>query len=235
MGWTDPELVFNVNTQGTLNLLEAFRAEAPEARLLVVSSAEVYGRDKSDRAVREDDELHPDNLYAVSKVAADLATLLYARQYGMHVMTARPQNHIGPGQNHSFVVSSFAEQLARMARKEVPAILRVGNLDSKRDFTDVRDVVRAYRLIVERGQPGMAYNIASGQNVPIMDLLQALCAIAGVEPSVEIDPERYRPTDDPPLLDISRICEHTGWRPEIHIRDSLKDIYDDIAGRMEHT
>ena len=115
-----------------------------------------------------------------------------------------------------------------MARKQATPTLHVGNLESKRDFTDVRDVARAYRLLVEKGTAGMAYNIASGQNVTIASLLQALCSIAGVESAIEVDDERYRPTDEPPLLDITRIREHTGWQPEVPIRDSLKDIYDDI-------
>ena len=161
LGWTDPELVFSVNLLGTINVLEAFRLGAPKARLLIVTSAEIYGRVPGSHAFAEDAPLTPDNLYAVSKMAADLSSLLYARRYGMHVMTARPGNHIGPGQSPRFVTSAFAEQIVKIARKQTEPVLKVGNLECERDFTDVRDVARAYRLIAEGGRAGEAYNISS--------------------------------------------------------------------------
>ena len=117
MGWTDPELVFSVNLLGTINVLEAFHATAPKARMLIVTSAEVYGRVPGSHAFTEDAPLMPDNLYAVSKMAADLSSLLYARRYGVHIMTARPGNHIGPGQSPHFVTSAFAEQIVKIAKK----------------------------------------------------------------------------------------------------------------------
>jgi GDP-4-dehydro-6-deoxy-D-mannose reductase len=230
-GWSDPDLVFAVNLGGSVNILEALRAEAASARVLVVTSAEVYGRRPAPHPLREDAPLEPSNLYAVSKLAADLTALLYARRYGMHVMTARPQNHIGPGQSSQFVAQSFAEQLAALKEQPGEPVIRVGNLDSCRDFTDVRDVARAYRRLLEDGRSGEAYNIASGRGVRVRELLDHLCTESGVTPRIETDPDRYRPTDDPPMLDITKIREHTGWQPEIALSQTLKDVYADVQSR----
>ncbi len=229
MGWSDPERVMRVNVNGTLNLLEAVRHACPDARVLVVTSAEVYGRDPRRDPVKESDALLPSSLYGVSKVAADRATLLYHRQYGMHTMTARPQNHIGPGQSRLFVVSSFAKQLIALKQKGGAGAVRVGNLDSCRDFTDVRDVVRAYRLLIEEGHSGEAYNIATGHAVPIRDMLDRLCAHAGMQPDIEIDPDLYRPTDQPVPMNTEKIAAHTAWAPIIPLQQTLKDIYEDLA------
>jgi GDP-4-dehydro-6-deoxy-D-mannose reductase len=231
MGWTDPELVFSSNLTGTVNLLEALRQCSPGSRALVVTSAEVYGRLPAEQPLDENAPLRPDNLYAVSKISADLAALLYARRYAMPVMTARPENHVGPGQSPRFVASGFAEQLAQIARSEAEPVLRVGNLENERDFTDVRDVARAYRLIVEKGRPGHAYNIASGQNVKIRVILEQLCAVSGVQPRIEVDPARFRPTDALPRLDNSRIRNEVGWLPQIPLNVTLRDIYEEIRHR----
>lgn len=228
-GWTDPQLVMNVNLNGTLNVLEAIRVQAPETRILVVTSAEVYGREERPEPVREEDGLTPSNLYGISKMAADLGTLLYHRQYDMHVMTARPQNHIGPGQSRLFVVTSFAEQLIALKNAASPdGSLKTGNLDSERDFTDVRDVVRAYRLLVEDGKPGQTYNIASGRMAPIRHMLEQLCQHANITPNIETDPNLYRPTDRPPKLCIEKITQDVGWTPAIPLDQTLRDIYDDL-------
>ncbi len=225
-GWSDPALVMSVNLNGTLNVLEAFRKTRPESRILTVTSSEVYGRESQGKPLEEDDAMRPSNLYAVSKMAADLATLLYAGQYGMHVMTARPQNHIGQGQSSRFVATAFAEQLAEIAHGLREPVVRVGNLDSKRDFLDVRDVARAYRMIIELGSSGHAYNIASGKLVRISDILEILSEHAGLQPRIETDQDLYRPADRPPLLSIEKIRRDTGWEPRIPIKETLKNIYD---------
>ena len=233
MGWRDPKLTFSVNTVGTLNLLETFRLHAPEARILVVTSGEVYGVAKTDAALTEDAALIPNNLYAASKIAADQAARLYAQHYGMMVMTARPLNHIGPGQSRQFVTSAFASQLNAIASGKHEATMKVGNLETTRNFTDVRDVVNAYRLLLESGTGGHAYNIASDHSVSIGTILETLCRIADVQPDITVDPELYRPTDSSPLLDTSRIESDTGWRPEIDLPTTLKDLYLDITSRQE--
>ena len=229
MGWTDPRLVFSVNAEGTVNLLEAFREHAPDARVLIVSSAEIYGRPNQPRVIKEDTAPAPDNPYALSKMVADLTALLYAKRYAMHVMTARPQNHIGPGQSTDFVISSFARQLLDMRAGKTEPVLRTGNLESERDFTDVRDVARAYLLLIERGRRAEAYNIATGRSVRIRTILDQLCPIVGVQPTVEIDRERYRPTDRTPPIDVSKINRDAGWEARIPLTDTLHDIVGDLT------
>lgn len=223
-GWINIKSMFSVNLTGTLNILEAFRKHAPDARILVISSAEVYGHNPRNHLVTEDDLFNPDNPYAISKAAADLTTLSYTRQHGMHTMTARPGNHIGPGQSSGFVVASLAEQLTAIVQGRARPVLQVGNLQSKRDFTDVRDVVRAYRLLIESGKAGEAYNIASSRAMIVRALLDDLCSIAGIHPHIEIDPNRFRQAEDRPLLDITRIGKDVGWRPEIPLSRTLQDI-----------
>ncbi len=227
LGWTEPQLVFSVNTIGTLNLLDAVRRRNQPARVLIVTSAEVYGSHPAPHPLAEDAPYRPDNLYGVAKAAADHATLLYAAHHHLDVMVARPSNHIGAGQSRDFVSSSFAAQLAAIAAG-APPLLRVGNLDQRRDFTDVRDVARAYALLLERGRPGLAYNIASGRMVPVRDLLDTLCDIAKVRPQVDIDPLLFRPNETRPSYDTSRILEHAGWQPEIPLRATLESVYSDI-------
>jgi GDP-4-dehydro-6-deoxy-D-mannose reductase len=231
-GWSDPELVFSVNLLGTINVLEAFHVGAPRARMLIVTSAEVYGRVPGNHAFAEDAPLTPDNLYAVSKMAADLSSLLYARRYGMHVMTARPGNHIGPGQSPHFVTSAFAEQIGKIVKKQAEPVLKVGNLECERDFTDVRDVARAYRLIAEGGHPGEAYNISSEKLVKISAVLDELCLLAGVSPEIIVDPDRYRPLDARPRIDSSKIRKELGWEPQIELSTTLRDVLASMERRI---
>lgn len=223
-GWTNTEVLFSVNVLGTIHLLEACRQYAPSARVLVISSAEVYGRQSGQSPVTENEFFCPDNPYAVSKAAADRITLLYARQYSMPTMVARPGNHIGPGQSANFAVSSFAAQLENIAAQKGKAVIRVGNLDSKRDFTDVRDVTRAYRLLIEKGQPGAAYNIASSRETSMRFILARLCEITGIKPVIEVDPERYRQPEQRPLLDTTKMAKEIGWKPEISLETTLQDL-----------
>ena len=223
-GWRNPEALFSINLLGTIHLLEAFRRQAPDARILVASSAEVYGQRPRPRPVQEDDWMDPDNPYAISKAAADRLALLYARQHGLRVMTVRPYNHIGPGQDPHFVVASFAAQLAAISQQQAPPILKVGNLDSRRDFSDVRDVARAYRLLLEHGQQGRAYNLCSQQTTTIRAILDQLCDLSGAHPVVEVDPQRYRPDGERPGLDTTRIETDIHWKPEIPMSATLRDI-----------
>jgi GDP-4-dehydro-6-deoxy-D-mannose reductase len=229
--WEKPALAVQVNFGGVIHLMEGFRKHAPEARIVVVSSSEVYGRSSRESRIDENDALEPSNLYGVTKVAADQGARAYAHQYGMQVCTARPQNHVGAGQSDRFVVSSFAAQLADFAQGRSNGEMCVGNLDSERDFTDVSDVARAYRLLMEKGVAGEAYNIASGRNVKIQRVLETLCSIAGVSPSIRIDKSLFRPTDRPALLCVEKIRAATGWQPEVPLEQSLKDLYHDIAER----
>ena len=227
-GETRPARMLSVNISGTMNLLDALRTHAPGARVLGVSTAQVYGPARREAPIREDDPLAPVSMYGISKAAADLATLAYARQFGLAAMTARPNNHVGPGQSPRFVVAAMAQQVKAMARGETETILRVGNLDSERDFSDVRDVVRAYRLLIENGRAGQAYNIAAGVQHKIRELVEALCARAGVTPEISVDAARFRPTDESPHLDISRIEHDVAWHPEIPFTQTVHDILESL-------
>jgi len=229
--WKQPQQAIAVNVNGTLNVLEAFRTHRRDARVLAVTSAQIYGNAHRDDVLHEDMPPEPETLYALSKAAADGAALLYAREYNMPVMTARPCNHIGPGQSESFVVSAFARQLIAIQRGAAAPVMKVGNLASRREFTDVRDMVRAYRLLLEKGHGGLAYNVASGKLITIQALLDTMCGIAGVRPEVEVDPALFRPTDTQPTLDIRRLIDHTGWRPEIALTDTLRDVLADFSHR----
>lgn len=219
-----PNSMLSVNVMGTLNLLDSFRALLPESRVLSVSTAHVYGQTPPGPALNEESPLRPVTLYAISKSAADVAALAYAQTWGLRVMTARPNNHTGPGQSGNFVVPGLIRQAKAFAEGTAQGPIRAGNLDSERDFTDVRDVVRAYRLLLEAGRPGLAYNIGSGTNVPIRHIFDRICLLLGIRPEIEVAVDRFRPKDRSPILDLSRIREHTGWQPEIGLDRTLRDM-----------
>lgn len=230
-GDTNPEMLLTVNIAGTVNVAEAIRSEAPACRLLFVSTAQVYGPVTSIRAanvpIRENAPLLPLSMYAISKTAAEHAVLAFGSAYGIETLIARPANHTGPGQSTKFVAVSFAQQLVD-AKQNSRSDIRVGNLDSIRDFTDVRDVVKAYRLIVERGQSGLAYNITTNARVRIGELLEKLQKIIGIDPPIIVDPALYRPSDASLKLDVSRLRDHTSWIPEFTLDETLSDIVSSI-------
>lgn len=222
--WENPARAFAINTGGTANLLDAAVAFG-RPRVVAVTSAEIYGVVKPDELpITEASEPDPHHPYGVSKWAAGRLIPLYWERYGLPVIEARPFNHIGPRQALGFVVPDFASQLAAIKLGQQEATMSVGNLSAERDFTDVRDVVRAYRALGEAGQPGSTYIIASGQPVPIHYLLNTLMEMAEVGVAVRYDPERMRPSDTPVLYgSYARLREDTGWEPRIHLRDSLAD------------
>ncbi len=224
IGRLHPEQMLNTNILGTAHILEALHANAPSCRFLLASTAYVYGTPEADISISEDAPMRPNGIYAVSKAAADLMTLAYARDYHMHTITARAANHTGPGQGTDFVVPAFAQQMAAIANGGKDPLIRVGNLDSERSFMDVRDVVHAYRLLIENGLPGQAYNVSSPERVPIRLILDTLADIAGVSPVIEVDPARFRETDKTPLLDTQRIRNDTGWHQTFTLRDTLGEM-----------
>ena len=231
-GDTNPENLLVVNIAGTVNIADALRAEAPACRLLFISSAQIYGPVTSTRTaavpIRENAPPMPLSMYSISKVAAENAVLAYGSAHGFDALIARPANHTGPGQSPKFVAVSFAKQMLAARRGDLTE-MRVGNLESIRDFTDVRDVVKAYRLIIERGQNGLAYNITTNARVKIGDLLSTLRDIVGADPKITTDPALYRPSDASLRLDISRLRDHTGWTPERTLRSTLEDIVENCA------
>lgn len=225
--FAEPEDTLSNNIIGALHLLDACRAHAKEARLLIVSTNETYGPvPETEQPISEDRPLRPGNPYAVSKAAVEMLALQYAGSYGLDVVVARPFNHIGPGQTERFAVSAFARQIAAVERGD-RAALSVGNLDVARDFTDVRDVVRAYALLIERGTRGGVYNIGRGAATRIGDLLAMLCDMARVPITVAQDPARMRPSDAPVMIaDTARLRAATGWQPEIPLAQSLRETLD---------
>ncbi len=223
----NPEETLSNNILGMVHLLDACRAHATDARLLVVGSSEVYGPvPEAEQPIAEDRPLHPGNPYAVSKAAVEMLALQYAGSYGLDVVVARPFTHIGPGQRGRFVVAEFAAQIVAVERGERAAV-SVGNLDAVRDFTDVRDVVRAYALLIERGARRGVYNIGGGAVTTISDLLRTLCDMARVPVTVAQDPARMRPSDAPVMMaDTARLRSATGWQPEIPLEQSLRETLD---------
>ena len=222
--WDAPEQTFVVNALGTLHLLEAARALAVPPRLLLVCSAEVYGSVRPEQLpITEDTPLRPMTPYAASKVAAEFLGLQSYLAHQLPVVRVRAFNHVGPGQAPTFVVSSLARQVA-LAEREGGTRLCVGNLTPRRDFTDVRDVVRAYRLLVERGQPGEVYNVCSGRDVAVEELARLMLDRAGLDLEVAVDPELVRPVEVPVVRgDPSKVQAATGWRPLIPLDKTLDD------------
>lgn len=233
--WADPMTVLRVNAEGTLNVLEACRL-AGVHRVLAVASADVYGVvAEEELPLTERSPLRPTSPYAASKVAADALAHQAFLGHGLGAIRVRPFNHLGPGQSESFVAPALA---ARIARAELAGggDVPVGNLTARRDVTDVRDVVRAYRLLVARGEPGEVYNVASGRDVSIQSLADALVALAEHPVRLVVDPSLLRRIDLPVLRgDASRLVAATGWKPEISIEQSLRDLLDDMRARVRAT
>lgn len=221
----EPERTARVNYLGTLAVLEAARRGVPRARVVLVTSGEVYGSGAPGaRPFRETDALAPRTPYARSKACADLLGAARAER-GQDVIRLRPFNHTGPGQTDDFVAPSFARQVTAIAEGRREPRLRVGNLDSVRDFLDVDDVVEAYVRVLEGDVPPGAYNVASGVGVRIGDLLATLVDLAGIAPRIEVDPERLRPTDHA-VGDASRLRAVTDWAPRVPWRDTLTRLLD---------
>ncbi|MDX1663915.1 MAG: GDP-mannose 4,6-dehydratase [Candidatus Promineifilaceae bacterium] len=232
--WRQAARTIAVNTGGTANLLDAAAAWG-RPRVVVVTSAEIYGTVTPEQLpITEQSEPDPHHPYGVSKWAAARLVPLYHKRYDLPVVEARPFNHIGPGQARGFVVPDFASQLAAICLGRRPPEMTVGNLSAQRDFTDVRDVVRAYQALAEAGRPGTTYIICSGQPVAIETLLESLIEIAGVPVTVRPDPARMRPSDTPVLYgSYQRLHDTSGWSPQISLRQSLQDAFAEWVARLE--
>jgi GDP-4-dehydro-6-deoxy-D-mannose reductase len=226
--FADPRETLDVNLFGTLSLLCALREMNFSGRLLYVSSGDVYGAvPESALPVSESRWPEPRNPYAVSKLSAETLCLQWHRSEQLDVIVARPFNHIGPGQSERFVVPALARQVARIAAGLQDPSLVVGDIDVTRDFSDVRDVVRAYAAILGRGQAGQTYNVGSGWEVTVRSILQTLCAQAQVEPTVVSDSARLRPSEQRRMVaDCGRLRQDTGWEPAISLETSLQQILD---------
>ncbi len=221
----------DVTVRGTAYLLEAAARVKSPPIVMIPSSAEVYGAPGSSR-LTERSPIVPVNLYGATKAAQETLALAYHRSRRVPVVVARAFNHIGPGQRESFAVPAFAMQLARIAADAAEPVLRVGNLDARRDFTDVRDVVRAYRLLVDGGHTGRPVNVASGKAIAIRDLLDRLIGVSGLSVVVTVDPARLRASDLPVVVGSSALLRRlTGWRTRISLRQTLSDVWQDARQR----
>ncbi|NLF23953.1 MAG: NAD(P)-dependent oxidoreductase [Lentisphaerae bacterium] len=219
----NPGALNAINVEGPLHVARALVRHVPQARLLFVSSAQVYGYKDRPAPMTEDDPLRPGSPYAQSKAQAESALLELGGRHGLDVIIARPGNHTGPGQSPKFVVPAFIRSIRLYRDGQQPAI-PVGNLESERDFTDVRDVVSAYLTLLEHGRPRGIYNISAGLHLKIGQLLQRIAAMAGVDPVAQVDPARHRPTDAMPELDTSRL-RALGWTPRIPFDKTLADLW----------
>ncbi len=224
--FNDPYGTYNVNFIGTLNLLTALNEEQFKGRMLYISSSHVYGlvTDKKLPA-SEEMELKPRSPYAVSKVAAEALCYQWSQTVGFDIVIARPFSHIGPGQSERFVVSDFAKQITEIKSGMRKPVLYVGDIDVTRDFTDVRDVVRAYQQLLENGKNGEVYNVCSGNEYSIRGLLQQMIETAGVDARIEQEKERLRPSEQRRVFgSYEKLYNETGWKPEIPIERTLEDI-----------
>jgi GDP-4-dehydro-6-deoxy-D-mannose reductase len=235
--WDDPAGTLRTNVLGLLNMLEGARAHGLRPRMLAVGSAEEYGLVRPDELpLREDAPLRPLTPYAVSKVAQGYLGLQYALSAAMPVVRTRTFHHTGPRRGETFAESSFARQLAEIEAGRRPPVIEVGNLDAVRDFTDVRDVVRAYWALLERGRAGEVYNVCSGTGIRLRDLLQQLIEVSGLRVEVRVDPARLRPSDVPELVgDPARIHAEVGWAPQLPLRRTLADLMQYWRERVAQT
>ena len=223
--WENPGQVLRVNVLGTAEILAAARSTGSNARVLVISSAEVYGVvTPAQLPLDEDTPTEPASPYAASKLAAEAVALQACRGFGQPVVVVRPFNHIGPGQSPNFFVPALAKRIVE-ARRSGDRLLPVGNLTTRRDFTDVRDVVVAYRLLIERGDAGAVYNVCSGRDVAMSEVAAQLLELAGADLTLETDPSLLRPVDVPVLRgSAARLQAATGWEPQIPLATTLADV-----------
>lgn len=227
LSWNNPTLTIDVNVNGTINLLDSIRQENLDVKVLIIGSSDQYGPIKPENCpINEEHELNPSSPYAISKVTQENIAKLYVKAYGMKIVMVRAFNHIGPMQSKNFVVSDFASRIVDIESGK-QSVMKVGNLDAYRDFTDVRDIVRGYNMLMERAAIGEIYNIGSSKAIKIQEILDILISLSTKNIKVEIDKDKLRPSDVPIVeCDNSKIKTHIGWQPELDIRETLKDTLD---------
>lgn len=229
----DPRATWALNLGGVMNLLEALRRSGLRPRVVLVGSGVCYGNPPPEYLpVSETCPLRPNNPYAASKACADLLGIQHHLAYGTEVVMARPFNHAGPRQSPQYVLASLVRQIAEVeaGRREC---VDVGNLEVVRDFTDVRDIVCAYRLLAQQGRPGEIYNVGTGRDLKLSELLESLCGLAHKPIEVRVDPARLRPVDQPRLLaNPAKLRAETGWEPRYSIEQTLIDMLDDARAAV---
>ena len=237
LSWEKPYLTLNVNIIGALNVLEACRAlseTGKSPRVLLIGSAEEYGKVTPEQCpIKEDLSCAPKNLYALSKLTQNGLGRIYAESFGMDIITVRAFNHTGPRQAPAFVLADFCKQVAEIEAGQKEPVISVGNLEAMRDFTDVRDIVKAYILLAEKGRGGETYNVGRGQAVKIMSLLEMILKEAKCPIEVRRDEARMRPSDVPlHVADTEKIRNDTGWQPMLTLAETVKDTLDYWRGAV---
>ncbi|MCD7890293.1 MAG: GDP-mannose 4,6-dehydratase [Ruminococcus sp.] len=235
LSWKKPQLTADINIKGSVNVLESMRdAEKKDMRILLIGSGEEYGFIRECACpISESEPLNPGNIYAATKACQGMLGEIYFRAYRLDVIMVRAFNHSGPGQLPMFVISDFCRQIAEIEKGIRQPQMAVGNLSAMRDFTDVRDVVRAYRLLAERGVSGETYNVGRGQTVEVRTILDMALSMAECPISVINDPAKMRASDIPIIEpDVSHIAEHTGWKAEISMEQTIRDTLDYWRSRV---
>lgn len=234
VSWKNPELTIDVNIKGSMNVMEAVHRQEKRMRILLIGSGEEYGRLFPDEIpVSEKQCVRPGNIYAVTKACQNMLGSIYAQVYGLDVLMVRAFNHIGPQQAPLFVVSDFCRQIAEIEAGTRKAVIKTGNLNIKRDFTDVRDVVRAYVMLAEKGEAGETYNVGSGHAVSIGDILQIILEQSSAAIRIETDMKKLRPSDVPVIeADIHKMQKITGWEPQIPLEQTIRETLDNWRRRV---
>jgi len=235
LSWEKPALTVDINIKGAVNLLEVLRVMQNPPRILLIGSGEQYGYILPEELpIKEDTLMRPGNIYACTKVAQDLLGQTYARAYKLDIIMVRAFNHTGPGQIDTFAVAHFCKQIAEIEAGLRPPIIYVGNLSSLRDFTDVRDIVKAYSILIQKGKVGRVYNVGSGKAVAMQEVLEIALSMAKTSITVKQDPKLVRVSDTPVIqADISRLTLETGWEPQISLKDTIADMLDDRRKKIK--
>lgn len=225
LSWRIPQSTMNVNVIGTLNIMEAARNCKIMPRLLFIGSSEEYTA--TDKPINELTSLDANNPYGISKQSQEKFAEIYRKQYHMQIYFVRPFNHTGIGQRDSFVLPNFCRQVAEIEKSGQPGVISVGNLAAERDFSDVRDIVRAYRMIIESDNCENVYNVGSGRAYSLEQILEYIISLSSQKITVEVDPERFRPIDTPRVCcDYHQIEKELGWKPQYSIFDTLKEMFE---------
>lgn len=226
VSWKNPDLTIDVNIKGSIHVLDSIRTLEHMPRVLLIGSGEEYGHIlPTETPINEDTVLRPGNIYAATKACQNMLGKIYADAYQMDIVSVRAFNHIGPNQTPIFVVADFCKQVAEIEAGLIPPVIHVGNLSAARDFSDVRDVVRAYGLLLQKGKSGETYNVGSGHAVTIDEILRKILLQSKITIQVEVDEEKLRPVDVPIIeADITKLQTCTGWEPEITLDQTIKDV-----------
>lgn len=234
VAWKNPGLTVDVNIKGSLNVLDAVRELYYKPRILMIGSGEEYGHIRpGETPIKEDNHLRPGNIYAATKACQNMISSIYAQAYDMELMMVRAFNHIGPNQAPLFVVADFCKQVAEIEKGLREPVMYVGNLAAQRDFTDVRDVVRAYALLMKKGQAGQTYNVGSGHAIAIRQILDMIIAESSADIKVEVDQNKIRPVDVPIIeADTTLLKTTTGWEQKILLQQTVRETLDYWRARV---